>query len=127
MDFLTFVDKIFSREWNLSTNYTLTPNISFLRSCFVIIRIPENQFCIEVEKLSSRKFRLDVPFKMEDGDDFCTLDGDYEYFKSVLDDLLSMGDTMFKLSYGTEKPDITPIKIDFKEIYENLLIKGILK
>ena len=90
MDFLTFVDKIFSREWNLSTNYTLTPNISFLRSCFVIIRIPENQFCIEVEKLSSRKFRLDVPFKMEDGDDFCTLDGDYEYFKSVLDDLLSM-------------------------------------
>lgn len=117
MDFLTFIDKFFEKD---RTKRFTENKIVLLYENEIVVNFPGYYFRIELEKEGINSFRLDIPYKDSDRQDYLRFYGTYDYIKSILVDLIKMDDISFKLSYGKNRPDISCINFDFEEIYKSL-------
>ena len=121
MDFLTFMDEFFKRDWkNPFMHFSEVVRIEYNQ---IILQIQDHTYQIEIEKIESDSdsFRLDIPHQKETMDDFERFYGTYDYVKSIIDDLITMEDNIYKLAYGRSKPKLIFSDIDCSKIYKELM------
>ena len=120
MDFLTFMDKFFEKDWKNTISYNARKSV-LTHGCDIILKVKYNHYRIEIEKISNNSFRIDIPYSSESGDNFDRFFGTYDYIKSIVEDIITMEDNIYKLAYGRNKPKFDFLDIDFSESYELLL------
>ena len=120
MDFLTFMDEFFKRDWK--NPFIYSSEVFRTEHNEIIAQIQDHTYQIEIEKIGSDSFRLDIPYKKETMDDFERFIGTYDYIKSIIDDIITMEDNIYKLAYGRSKPKFEFLDGDYSGIYKELMI-----
>ena len=113
MDFLTFVDEFFKKDRTKRDKQENKFVILYWNE--IIVKFPEYYYRLELEKDNNNSFRLDIPYKDSNGENYLRFYGTYDYIKSILVDLLTMDDMSFKLSYGKNKPILPCVDFNFCE------------
>lgn len=119
MDFLTFMDEFFKKDWK--NPFLHSSKVVRTEHNWISILIQDHMYQIEIEKIGSDSFRLDIPYKKETMDDFERFIGTYDYIKSIIDDIITMEDSIYKLAYGRSKPKFEFLDRDYSEIYKDLM------